>query len=166
MRKIKPKKNKENTKDSFFNKINSTIIGGNLINVEDMVDIEINKIANMGTINGFKRLNEILGREYKFKNISFLAIEDEFFDEDKDEKYFDMKNCMVNVKEGSIYFGNEMRTVEIDFDNPLDGEFFQGNDIGFADSGETLFRSIEFSIEGYSIDVSFDEFDLFEKLSK
>ena len=155
MRKIKSKKIRRNE---------ITILSGNITS-DNLIDIELKNISNLGTINGLNRITKIMGTNYRFENVIFSAIENDFFDEEKDKKTIEIEKCFIEISYDNMTFHNNLSKVSFYFNNSNDEDFFKGNNITFKVNENAIIRSIEFSTDSHMIDVYFDEFDFYEKLT-
>lgn len=125
-----------------------------------MMEKENNKymyleISNLGTINGIKKLIDIMGSDYFYPRINFYALDFGMFS--PEDSHFVLYSTKIKFENKKITFVNEKRTVEIQFVNPLENIYFNGNKIGYTNFENRKIRFIEFTTEDYYLEIGFDE---------
>ena len=111
---------------------------------------QLEKISNLGTINGIIYLNKLLGENYSYPKISFFASDYGIFP--LEESHIVLLNSKIQLNETTITFFNNTKELSFDLRDSEWNKYFYGTKLGKINS----LYYIEFFIDDYYMEIHFE----------
>lgn len=112
---------------------------------------ELYRISNLGTIEGIKEIQRIVGKEYTFPKVSFFSVEEGIYS--LENSHFVMKDCALFIDEEVLRIEDRNRKMEFLLTKQRVKSIHLGTKYGTRQVDELNY--IEFGIDDYYMELYF-----------